>query len=173
MNIKNNRCGIYMIKCLENNKIYIGSSNNISARWYSHKYNLKKNEHSNYYLQLDWNLYGSEKFEFTVLEFCDYDIQFEKEQEYLDRYKPFSHNDKGYNILGIATPHNKTGIRIFGGDYDGYAYIKGYGSNIKMHITDYDLHNKSREELAEEYEGYTTMYYLEDDILACNPNYND
>jgi group I intron endonuclease len=61
-------CGIYIIKNLVNNKIYIGSSVNIGNRFNQHKNSLRKNKHHNKYLQKSWNKYGEENFEFIVIE---------------------------------------------------------------------------------------------------------
>ncbi len=48
-------CGIYQITCSINNKIYIGSSCNIDARWMDHKSRLQANKHPNSFLQNSWN----------------------------------------------------------------------------------------------------------------------
>jgi len=59
--------GIYQIKNVENNKIYVGSSVNLNERWRLHKCNLVANKHNNSYLQRSWNKYGEESFSFSVL----------------------------------------------------------------------------------------------------------
>lgn len=81
-----NKCGVYIIKNKVNGKFYIGSSNNIWKRWQSHIYELNTNSHANKHLQRAWNKYGEENFEFNVLEFCDEEVQFDREQEYIDKY---------------------------------------------------------------------------------------
>lgn len=63
--------GIYGIKNLVDDKIYVGSSEDIKKRWNQHKYNLKKNIHINTHLQNAWNLYGAKSFKFEVLEEVD------------------------------------------------------------------------------------------------------
>lgn len=52
--------GIYQIKNLETENIYIGSSINISRRISAHKYLLKKGTHHCTFLQRAWNKYGEE-----------------------------------------------------------------------------------------------------------------
>ena len=59
--------GIYMIRNKVNNKIYIGQSVDIRARWGVHVWKLRNNIHFNTHLQNSWNKYGEDSFEFTVL----------------------------------------------------------------------------------------------------------
>ena len=79
-------CGIYKIENKINGKIYIGQSNNIYKRWYSHKNSLRRNVHDNDYLQNAWNKYGEENFEFSIVEICenDVDVLNSREQFYID-----------------------------------------------------------------------------------------
>lgn len=95
-------CGIYKIRNILNNKIYIGSSYNIFARWNQHKQGLNKNKHNNKHLQNAWNKYGVENFEFSIIEECEEINTLEREQFYLDKYKTFD-KEYGYNISKSAT----------------------------------------------------------------------
>lgn len=80
--------GIYSIKNVKNNKIYIGSSNNIEKRIKDHFRNLKNNKHSNQYLQNAYNKYGNESFIFEILEVFEdinkYDL-LKIESDYLNK----------------------------------------------------------------------------------------
>lgn len=58
----------YQIKNKNNNKIYIGITENLEKRWQSHQYLLSINKHPNYKLQKDYNLYGKDSFVFSLLE---------------------------------------------------------------------------------------------------------
>lgn len=89
--------GVYMIKNKINGKVYIGSSNNITHRWSSHKNDLNKNKHHSRHLQTSWNKYGKENFEFKILEEIDEGRLCEIEQKYIDFYNSCERN-KGYNI---------------------------------------------------------------------------
>ena len=59
--------GIYKITCKENNRIYIGSSFNISSRWKWHINDLSNNIHVNKELQDDFNRYEITAFIFEVI----------------------------------------------------------------------------------------------------------
>ena len=65
-------CGIYVIRNIVNDNIYIGSSVNIKKRFCQHRNSLRKNKHHNKYLQRSWNKYGEENFEFVVIEHHSY-----------------------------------------------------------------------------------------------------
>lgn len=60
--------GIYHIKNLINEKVYIGSSVNIKTRLAKHKTYLINNCHSNKHLQSSFVKYGESVFVFEVLE---------------------------------------------------------------------------------------------------------
>lgn len=89
--------GVYKIICLSNNKIYIGSSNNIFKRWNEHIWELNNHKHDNKHLQDAWDKYGEENFKFEIIEECNKDIKLKREQYYLDLYKSYN-RDIGFNI---------------------------------------------------------------------------
>lgn len=90
--------GLYMVHCIKNDWRYYGESINVSGRLASHKSLLNRKIHPNKNLQKDWDLYGSDFFEFIVLyigqEWAESYIRRGKETELivLDR-------TKCYNIL--------------------------------------------------------------------------
>lgn len=86
--ITNQKCGIYSIFNLSNGKRYIGSSKNIYNRLHEHLFNLKNGKAHNNHLQAAWDKYGSDNFDFSVLEYCDITKQFEREQYYMDVMSP-------------------------------------------------------------------------------------
>ena len=94
---KQKLCGVYKIINKVNGKFYIGSSKNIYKRWDQHRNSLRNHCHDNEYLQNAWNKYGENNFEFEIIEECDPQVQFEREQYYLNTLKPF--DDNGYNIV--------------------------------------------------------------------------
>lgn len=82
------KAGIYQIFNLENGKRYIGSSKDVYNRLHEHLHNLNNNKAHNKHLQLSWNKHGEINFHFSILEYCDENIRFEREQYYLDVLKP-------------------------------------------------------------------------------------
>jgi group I intron endonuclease len=94
-------CSIYFIKCLANNKKYIGSCLNYNSRIRSHFGDLMKGKHSNKLLQADFNYYGKSNFEYGLLEECKEEEAMEKENYYMDINKSYIleyGTDFGYNI---------------------------------------------------------------------------
>lgn len=90
-------CCIYMIKNTTNNKVYIGSTKNYKNRIYSHKSLLKNNKHHSKRLQLEWNKYGEENFEWTIIvNIVDEKLLKNKEQYYIDFYESYK-DEFGYN----------------------------------------------------------------------------
>lgn len=84
--------GIYKITNIINNKIYIGSSNNIYKRKREHFSSLKNGTHCNIHLQRAYNIHGKSNFKFEVVEVCEEKDLLKIEQIYLDKYF-----DKGIN----------------------------------------------------------------------------
>lgn len=90
--------GIYCIENSINNKKYIGQSVDIYDRWSHHRSDLNNGTHDNEYLQRSWDKYGSDNFNFYVLEFCDIDKLDEREVYFIDFYQTLN-RDKGYNLI--------------------------------------------------------------------------
>jgi group I intron endonuclease len=89
--------GIYIIKCLKNNKILVGQSLNILRRFSQHKFHLKNNKHDNKHLQAAYNKYGYQNFIFSVLILCSEEYLFSEENYWCNLLN--THNPNfGYNI---------------------------------------------------------------------------
>lgn len=159
--------GVYKITCLKNGMIYIGSSKNVKTRISNHKYSLRNNLHHNFYLQEDYNIYGLENFKFEILKTCENNY-LELEQKYLDKLKPFYKLGRGYNINETSSGVQTTDFRFFTKNHK--CYIKQNGYPVVMPITFEEYLDKSREELCEECEGFTTLDYLKDDMIMCDPD---
>lgn len=108
-------CGIYKIRNIQNNKVYIGSSfgrkAGIRGRWNQHINDLLRGDHNSIHLQNSWNKYGPENFEFSIIEiikdegeeYKDFKNKvIEREQYYINFYQSYNH-DKGYNISKEAS----------------------------------------------------------------------
>lgn len=105
-----NISGIYKITNNVNGKFYIGSSQNISRRWYDHKRELRIQKHHNKYLQRAWNKYGEENFSFEIVEECKVEELSDREQLYIEKYV---NSDFCYNI-SIDTIAPMRGKKTFG-----------------------------------------------------------
>lgn len=92
--------GIYGIRNLVNGKIYVGSSKNIYKRTYEHIRLLKKEKHTNTYLQKSYSKYGAYNFIIFVIEICDTDNLLQKEDFYINQYNS-KDREFGYNLMGI------------------------------------------------------------------------
>ena len=91
--------GIYKIKNIKNNKVYIGSSIDIINRWYDHKTRLNKKRHHSIKLQRAFNKYGKECFIYDIIEECESDYLIIKEQYYIDLFDSYKN---GYNSVPNA-----------------------------------------------------------------------
>lgn len=88
--------GIYQIRALHNNEVYIGSSSNLEQRKRDHFRFLRYNRHDNPKLQAAYNKYGLENFVFEILLRCNVENCLTEEQRYFDTVKPH------YNIVMVA-----------------------------------------------------------------------
>ena len=82
------KSGIYEFFNLTNGKRYIGSSKDIYNRLHEHYHNLQNNKAHNKHFQAAWNKYGEESFIYNILEFCNEEIRFDREQYYIDVINP-------------------------------------------------------------------------------------
>lgn len=91
------KSGIYTIRCLIDNKVYIGRSKNWKKRLNYHKKQLIKKIHFNSHIQNAVNKYGIENFEFELLE--EYEPKFLCSMENWWCNMLQAHNrEYGYNI---------------------------------------------------------------------------
>jgi group I intron endonuclease len=95
------KSGIYLIKNLINNKLYIGKACYLRQRLNNHKYLLRHNKHVNNYLQNAWNKYGEQNFEFSIIEYCDTTCLAQRECYWVDFYKA-NDSEFGYNLMIVG-----------------------------------------------------------------------
>ena len=98
--------GIYRIRNVINNKIYIGSAFNFKVREKRHFNQLRKGKHHSVLLQRAFDKYGEENFVFEIVyeakeEELNKEDLLKLEQKYLDELKPFA--PIGYNVSRKAT----------------------------------------------------------------------
>lgn len=87
--------GIYRIRCLITDDLYIGSSINIERRWEEHRYELNGGQwhgNTNSHLQNAWNKHGETCFEFECIDELPDDTSNERlievEQWWIDVLRP-------------------------------------------------------------------------------------
>jgi group I intron endonuclease len=101
LNIKDrNKSGIYCIRNLVNNKVYIGKSINLYYRIKAHITGLNtKNLNENCYLINSWHKYGSNNFEYFIIEYLEKNEQLiaKRELYWIQSYDALNPN-KGYNL---------------------------------------------------------------------------
>lgn len=96
------KIGIYQIRNIINNKVYIGSSIHIIKRFREHKNLLKRERHHSLHLQNAWNEYGEQNFIFEILEEVgEENLLFEREQYWMDKNMSYK-QENGYNINQYA-----------------------------------------------------------------------
>lgn len=138
----NKICGVYKIVNKINGKFYIGSSNNIKHRWNNHIKQLTEGTHKNLHLQRAWDLYGKDNFIFEIIEECPLEIQFEREQHYLDVLNPF--DDRGYNIVRqISKEYASDNYMIkkctmCGKEYHTFSHLSKYCDECKTELNERD-----------------------------------
>lgn len=108
-----NVCGIYSIKNIVSNELYIGSSTNIGNRFKGYIVDTNTGYIIN---KLTKNLveFGLKNFIFSTIELCSREKLLEREQFYIDKYKP-TLNSK--NAISTRKDHIKSRVNAISGIY--------------------------------------------------------
>ena len=119
-----NKSGIYCIRNIINNKVYIGKSKNIYVRIRQHIYNLNnKSKDENRYLINSWHKYGEQNFIYFVIEYLELNEELLRERElyWIENFNSTNEN-KGYNLRKDSSTnmivHPKT-RQLFSNKYKG------------------------------------------------------
>lgn len=91
--------GVYKITNIVNNKFYIGSTSvTFKGRLKDHLSQLRRGIHTNIYLQEDWNIFGEDSFEFSIIKILESSEEILNcEQKYITETNCCNRN-LGYNI---------------------------------------------------------------------------
>jgi len=102
-NCSSEKPGVYVIKNIINNKLYIGSSTmKVLKRIEHHVSMLRANKHKNTHLQNAFNKYGEDNFHVLIIENTEKHITLEREQYWIN-YHDFN-NLYNINPLASGTP---------------------------------------------------------------------
>lgn len=122
------KSGIYKIKCIPSNKVYVGQSINVDSRLNTHLNDLKNNNHCNTEMQNDFNTYGAVNFEFKVIASCEPEVLNCLEKYYIQKYCDLN---RSYNMkAGGAKNREEILLTI-----DEYKKIEEFKSINKIHIS--------------------------------------
>lgn len=112
-----NRSGIYALRNVLNNKVYVGKTKDPYRRCYQYLYDFreKRGDQINEYLMRSMVRHGLENFEMFMLEFCDKEMLAERELFWMDELQS-CHRNFGYNLRrdsssGMET-HENTSRKI-------------------------------------------------------------
>lgn len=177
--------GIYEIRNLVNNKVYIGSSINVKARLYEHSRLLNIGKHENKHLQRAWNKYGKDNFKFQILE----KICFKKQKSFTVRNlrdletnyilkANSADSDYGYNIIpgGVGTLNLKISEERRKKISESNKGKKAWNKNIPMKRGQRDLLKKIKTDLyGKKIDVYTVDFKFIETILSvreCSRKYH-
>lgn len=81
------KSGVYQIRNLVNDKLYVGSAKEFKNRYKTHLNSLAKGTHYNKHLQASFNKYGTDAFVFEILELTEGTLEERRlcEQKHIDR----------------------------------------------------------------------------------------
>jgi group I intron endonuclease len=97
------KCGVYLIRNIVSDRVYVGSTTmTLLKRTQHHVSLLRANNHKNTYLQNSYNKHGESNFEIIIVENTEKSKTLEREQYYIDLYK---NNQYNINPLASGTPN--------------------------------------------------------------------
>lgn len=122
------KSGIYKIKCIPSNKIYIGQSIDVNSRLNTHLNDLKNNNHCNTEMQDDFNTYGAVNFEFKVIASCEPEVLNCLEKYYIEKYCDLN---RSYNMKAGGAKNRQENLLTI----DEYKKIEEFKSINKIYIS--------------------------------------
>ncbi len=156
--IYQNESGIYIIKNLVNNKIYVGQTTmKFIKRFWHHRWMLTNNKHDNEHLQKAWNKYGSNNFEFSVVYVRqNNECLNSKEIEYIKQYNSIKN---GYNI--------QSGGNVILCEYIPASSCKRVGEINRKHLLGSKLSEKTKMKMSKSRQGSKNGFakLTEQDVL--------
>lgn len=86
---------VYSIKCILNNKIYIGITNNLNSRWNKHIYDARHN--SQCVIHRAIRKYGLENFLLSTIKICETKNELLEQEQFFIRELKTHVSESGYN----------------------------------------------------------------------------
>lgn len=103
---KTSASGIYIVHNKKNDKAYICASSNVQRAISQLKYMLRNDKCPNNALQEDWNYYGSETFEFKLLEKCFEPDFYPYKKKWIEHYQAtnelYGYNNPDYTYVTMS-----------------------------------------------------------------------
>ena len=132
---------VYKIINTVTGDFYIGSSKNIKRRWMEHKRPSVWKRFSNNPMYLDMQKYGTDKFEFQVIEEVEIEKLKEAEQKFIEILKPTYKNANGWNMERYKEHQ-----------------IEYYQQNREKYIEYYQQNREKRNDYQNKYNNQTCYY---------------
>lgn len=120
--------GIYEIRCINNDRRYIGRSINLGVRFSQHLFYLVTHQHGNKILQDDFDRYGYEHFSFSVLELCETDLLSVAEAKWIASYP----SNQLYNVMFPMKPIHTDDSRFINYINRRWLVPKGIDSKLRQ-----------------------------------------
>lgn len=111
---------VYVIKCLINGKMYVGSTLNLKKRWWQHWSEKERAKSKNQRMYDDMRLYGKEQFRM-------YDIYYGEDYKEMERKVTYNIRPE-YNIRNKTKPKSKR--------------VKKFATKTEYHRWYYHTHKK-------------------------------
>ncbi len=145
--------GIYVIRHVLTERVYVGSAVNISGRWNNHRHRLRKGNHHAKRLQAAWSLSGEDAFDFRVVEIVPLKrAMIEREQWWMDELQAadlkigFNTCRSAGHTAGRVTPP-ETRLKISAGN-TGKIHPPEFGAAITARSMGHEVKPETRAKLS-------------------------
>lgn len=130
---------VYKITNTVTGDFYIGSSKDVKRRWKEHKCHSTWNKYPNNLMYYDMKKYGTDKFDFQLLEEVEIEHLKETEQKFIKMMKPTYNNN---NAKGLDVKRCKEYRKEYSKEYHKSDKYKEYN---KEYIKEYQKSDKYKE----------------------------
>jgi group I intron endonuclease len=101
--------GVYLIRCVHDGRVYVGSSGRVRRRWGAHKSSLSRGVHHCRHLQRAWSKHGAGGFLFEIIELVDLEaLRLQKETLHIQAFRSsvgvYNTAPVGGTIQGMKMP---------------------------------------------------------------------